>query len=64
MRQIKKSNSYEELKKEELQKTEGGMGALAIILAVGGISSLAYGYKGLCDEINSIGKSLGKTLAN
>lgn len=64
MRQIKKSNSYVELKKEELQKTEGGLGALAIILAVGGISSLAYGYKGLCDEINSIGKSLGKTLAN
>jgi lactobin A/cerein 7B family class IIb bacteriocin len=64
MRQIKKSNSYEELKKEELQKTEGGLGALSIILAVGGISSLAYGYKGLCDEIDSIGRNIGKMLAN
>ena len=63
MERFEKLNPYKELEKEKLKKTEGGLGALAIILAVGGITGFAFGYKSLCDEINGIGRNIGATWA-
>jgi lactobin A/cerein 7B family class IIb bacteriocin len=56
-------SGIKELSKDEMCKIEGGLGVLAVILAVGGICGGAIAYKKFCDSANEIGQKIGAGLA-
>jgi len=60
---IKNYPGIRELKKEELCNIDGGLGGLAVILAVAGICGGAMSYKKFCDSINEMGQKIGAAIA-